>query len=307
MKIAKKQYVHYINNNINSNLQINNTETYNLHIVYYINCLVNANYFGWLKNQIEFVYHFGGTIYVIATLNQLEEENFRINCLKLFPHLIIECNYVNEYEYPGISKVWQLGQINNKHNDIILYFHSKGASHHTSYEFNINDVYNVILKDIHLIKEIFTIFPKIDKVGYSSGGIGWIWYNFWYARGNYINQLECPLKTTRRHYYEDWLSRVVNDTDKYSDTERPITYYKNTLESCYGFFTDKQIHGNIGSYYDPFANQYKNIDNYYPTNKRLRFLRYLRQFYLRKYYQRWGYRIKNHRLDSSSSKKRIFM
>ena len=304
MKIAKKQYVHYINDNINSNLQINNTETYNLHIVYYINCLVNANYFDWLKNQIQLVYNFGGIIYVIATLNQSDESNFRKSCLTLFPGLIIECNYVNEYEYPGIFKVWQLGQINNKNNDIILYFHSKGATHNTIYEYNRNDTYNVILKDIHLVKEIFTIFPNIDKVGYSSGGIGWIWYNFWYARGSYINQLECPLKTERRHYYEDWLSRVVNDTDKYSDVERPITYYKNTLESCYGFFTDKRIHGNIGSYYDPSVDQYKNIGNYYPNN-RSRFIRYLQLVYLRKYYQRWGYRIKNSKI--TINKKRIFV
>jgi len=289
MKIAKKQYVHYINNNINSNLQINNTETYNLHIVYYINCLVNANYFDWLKNQIELVYNFGGTIYVIATLNQSNEDTFRINCLILFPNLIIECNYANDYEYPGILKVWQLGQINNKHNDIILYFHSKGATHYSSYESNRNDIYNVILK---------------DKIGYSSGGIGWIWYNFWYARGNYINNLECPLKTTRRHYYEDWLSRVVNDTSNYSDVERPLTYYKNTLESCYGFFTDKQIYGNIGSYYDPSVNQYKNIGNY--PNNRPHFVKYLRQFYLRQFYLRKYYQNFMHKIRNRLGKKRMF-
>jgi uncharacterized alpha/beta hydrolase family protein len=106
------------------------------------------------------------------------------------------------------------------------------------------------LKDYELIKEIYTIFPRIDKIGYSSGGIGWIWYNFWFARGSYIYNIEKPLKTKRRHYYEDWLARYVKDKkQKKCNKERSRSFYKNTLHSCYGIFTDKVKYGNIGSYY----------------------------------------------------------
>jgi len=81
---------------------------------------------------------------------------------------------------------------------MIFYYIFIQKALHTIHHMKVikNDHYNIILKDIELIKEIFTIFPIIDKIGYCSGGIGWIWYNFWYVRGSYINKVEMPIKTT---------------------------------------------------------------------------------------------------------------
>lgn len=279
MKLVKKVYNHYVS--VDTEIDINNSETYNLYSVYFINCLVNNNYSSWLINQINLIKGFNSTIYIIAIISKLDEVQFTTDVLKLFPGVNVLCFNENEYEYRGILKVWEIGQIHNKKNDIILYFHSKGVTHNPSYEMNRNDHYNIILKDINKIKEIFTIFPKIDKIGYSAGGIGWIWYNFWYVRGSYINNVEKPIKTERRHYYEDWLGRqidsrgcdgaygVVTDPesgaladdsdDKICDNERPLSYYKNTLNSCYGFHNDKNV-ANIGSYYNPSDNKYYNLD-----------------------------------------------
>jgi hypothetical protein len=201
-------------------------------------------------------------IHIISTITPSKENEFRQKVLQLFPNVIIECYYENEFEYGGILKVWQLGQTFYKPNDIILYFHSKGMTHAKSYDHNKNDHYNIILNDIHKIKEIFTVFPKIDKIGFFSGGCGWIWYNFWYVRGSYIHSVEKPLKTSRRHYYEDWLGRKVSISDIYCDHERCTnTYYENTLHNCYSFFTDKITIANIGSYYDPNTNQLYNYPN----------------------------------------------
>jgi hypothetical protein len=256
LTLIKKKYEHYINKQQNIEVNISNETQMNFYIVYYINCLINANYFDWLKNQIEIVYKDNMTIYIIATLDASNEADFRKKVLDIYPKVIIECNYINEYEYPAIHKVWELGQQYSNQNDIILYFHSKGMTHHTNYESNRNDNYNIILKDFDKIKEIFNIFPSIDKVGYFSGGIGWIWYNFWYARGSYINKVEKPLKTNRRHYYEDWLCRKIKDNNNDIDEsiEKPFHYYENTLMNCYGFYHDKQF-GNIGSYYCANSNK----------------------------------------------------
>jgi hypothetical protein len=73
--------------------------------------------------------------------------------------------------------------------------------------------------------------------------------------------------------------------------ERPITYYKNTLESCYGFCTDKITYGNIGSYYAAEVNQYKNIGNW-SSSKYSQLLHYFtqRKMYLYKYYRQIMYR-----------------
>jgi len=256
--LIKKKYEHYVN--IETRITLQDSEDYNLYIVYFINCMTNHNYMLWLINQIDLVKDFGGTIYIISTISEELETQFRINVTNFFPNVNIECYYENEYEYRGILKVWELGQVYNKKNDIILYFHSKGITHHQIYESVENDNHNIILKDINKIKEIFSIFPDIDKVGYSSGGIGWIWYNFWYARGIYINRLEKPIKTERRHYYEDWLARKVESGDEFCEIERSTeTYYKNTLKNCYGFFTDQSNIANIGNYFCTETNGFPKI------------------------------------------------
>lgn len=260
MILIERKYRHYIN--IDTSLNFKDTDiNYNIHIVYYINCQVNNNYFDWLVNQINLVKHMTSNIYIVSTIAQNKEEEFRKKVLELFPNVYIECYYENEYEYRGILKVWELGQTFNKSNDIFLYFHSKGVTHNQCYNSNKNDNYNIILQDIEKIKEIFTIFPNIDKIGYFSGGNGWIWYNFWYARGSYINTVEKPIKTNRRHYYEDWLGRQVDIDDKIceNDMERSYEYYKNTLTTCYGFYTDNIEFGNIGSYYNPSTNMMYNL------------------------------------------------
>jgi hypothetical protein len=231
---------------------------YNLYVVYYINGIVNNNYIDWLNNQIPYVLNLNATIYIVATLIPAEEVWFCNHIRSRFPNenIIIQCNYENEYEYPGILKVWEIGQEHNKSTDIILYFHSKGVTGHPNYSFNKMDDYNIILKDYNKIKSIFTKYNKIDKVGYKCGGIGWIWYNFWYVRGSYVKLVEKPIKTTRRHYYEDWLGRKVKDETELvcvGDVERPYDYYENTLLTCYCFYKDN-INWNIGSFYDPGNN-----------------------------------------------------
>ena len=251
LKIISKNYDHYIKNDIEVEVDLLTKNNYNFHIVYFINCIVNPNYFDWLINQINIVNNFNKKIFIIATIEEKNEDLFKKKTLELYPDVIIECYYENEFEYRGILKVWELGQKYNSRNDIILYLHSKGVTHYTNYSFNSNDNYNIILKDKNKIEEIFSIFPKVDKIGYSSSSYGSIWYNFWFVRSSYIFNIEKPVKTNRRHYYEEWLGKIVDNDDEKNPIEERTNYnYRNTLDSCYGFYTDKNNIGNIGSYYD---------------------------------------------------------
>jgi len=251
--LIKKHYDHVIS--INTKINIEKEESYNTHIVYYINCIVNLNYLDWLKNQIDIVKNFdSSTIYIVATIEKNNEHTFRETVLQMFPNVNIDCHYENEFEYRGILKVWELGRIHNASNDIFLYFHSKGITHNPRYEHNRFDNYNAVLRNFDKAKEAFTIFPEIDKIGFLSGGIGWIWFNFWYARGSYIFQVEKPIKTKRRHYYEDWLGRKVKQGDEYPADERKIDYYETTLKNCYSFSTEYQDVSNIGKAYCPDKN-----------------------------------------------------
>jgi hypothetical protein len=249
----KKQFDHIIS--INTKINIEKEECYTTHIVYFINCLVNPNSMDWLTHQIDIVKNFdSSSIYIVAVIEQEKEEAFRDTVWKMFPNVKIDCYYENEFEYRGVLKVWELGRIYNTPNDIFLYFHSKGVTHNPCYEYNRFDNYNALLYNFDKTKEVFTIFPEIDKVGFHSGGIGWMWFNFWYARGSYIFQVERPIKTERRHYYEDWLSRKVQLGDEYSENERPIDYYPNTLRNCYALATNYPDFLNIGHVYCPGEN-----------------------------------------------------
>ena len=48
---------------------------------------------------------------------------------------------------------------------------------------------------------------NIDKIGLYPSDKGFIWFNFWWARGDYINKLEEPIISEDRYYYEVWLNK----------------------------------------------------------------------------------------------------
>jgi hypothetical protein len=163
------------------------------------------------------VYNLGGTIYIIATIKQDEENEFKKQCVSIYPNVIIECNYENDYEFPGILKVWKLGQIHNKSNDIILYFHSKGmvfnndSSTRTDFE---RTTLRATLFYWRRAMELFKTVVNINKVGLWPSIEGYIWVNFFYIRGGYLENP--PEISTDRFYYETYIKNefIKNRTSK---------------------------------------------------------------------------------------------
>ena len=259
MIIIKKKYEHKIADGFDIEITMDREVKYQLFIVYYVNCMINKNYFTWIKNQLSFVAHYRGKIYVICTVEEEKETELKKKIKNCFPRtdITVECNSTNQYEYPGIKKVWDLGQIHNQENDIIMYFHSKGLSRCNYYKEAIPLLINShnceeILKDINRIYEIYSIFPSIDKITTTCGGIGWGWYNYWVARGSYICKVEKPIITNRRHYYEDWLARklsvnseLFNDVNENRVKNSNFSLYENTIEQCYQLYCEEST-GNIG-------------------------------------------------------------
>jgi hypothetical protein len=88
---------------------------------------------------------------------------------------------------------------------------------------------------------VFSIFLSIHKIGKRSGGTGWIWYNYWFARGSYVKLCKAPITTEYRHYYESWLGDCGD----------------KSLLSCY--VTDTPIYGNIGTYYSPYKDTFLSL------------------------------------------------
>lgn len=229
--IIPKSYNYY---NLNTSLN------YNIISVYFINCLCNKNYLSWFRNQINIIKDFSNKIYIVcvATNDIINIINNVILCNYSQINIEIEFHDLNEYEYRGILKVWEISKIYTLSTDIILYLHSKGMTRVNSFDDCKNDYYYKIFEDINKIKEIFNIFYKINKIGYFCSNSGFIWYNFWFVRGSYIKNVIKPIKTNRRHYYESWL--CLTETKRKND--------------CYNFIKYNKI-PNICSYYDPNKNE----------------------------------------------------
>lgn len=155
---------------------------YNFYVVYFINCMININYLEWLHQQLSIIinqteknkiHYLNQTHFHIICTIENGNQNYFLNKLKtFFPNIkfIVEFYFENEYEYRGIMKVWELGQIHNNKNDIILYYHSKGVTRGDHYNMFANDNYNSILKNLTKVFEVFNSYPYIDKVGESCGG-----------------------------------------------------------------------------------------------------------------------------------------
>ena len=74
--------------------------------------------------------------------------------------------------------------------------------------------------------------PVVQKDFKTKGG--WMWYNFWYARGSYLaNHCEEPKITDNRWYYEVWLA------GPYDKSLVPV-------HDCYSLYYDRpQIYLNV--------------------------------------------------------------
>jgi hypothetical protein len=267
MKIISKNFQHKILDSMDIDITMNRKVNYNLFIVYYINAMINPNYFTWITSQLNIILPYNGNIYLVCTIQEEKQENFKNDIKNLFSaNITILFNNVNQYEYPGIKKVWELSQQFNKDNDIIVYFHSKGITHCNVYEdsiplLNASCYCQDTISNIDRVYEIFSLFPSIDKITTTNGGNGWGWYNYWIARGSYLCQVEKPILTTRRHYYEDWLGRKKKyNNHYYSDSieNTDFSIYENTLKNSYQMYCDDKT-GNIGYYMEPYPMEIKII------------------------------------------------
>jgi hypothetical protein len=153
---------------------------------------------------------------VYVTCSALEQSllNEAIALIKsIIPSATIATLHGNLYKYPGIEKVWTLGNLTthdpSKH--LILYFHSKGMT--SGDPSQVRDHCNTILTKTVILpwREVVNRFnsdSRVMKAGYVASTSGWIWFNFWWVRASYLQTVVKPIITPRRHYYEDWLARI---------------------------------------------------------------------------------------------------
>lgn len=229
---------------------------YNFHGVYFINCKMNPNFDSWIMGQAG-KWPTDLDLYIEATSKDCEKEDKLHAAVEQLvssrPHSVTQLNChteqdVESHEYYGIRKAWQLGKLHPGSEDVVFYFHSKGITHrdnYTAYEkFHKKNARATtrLIESTGLVKEVFDLFPSVAKLGMSySKGHGWIWHNYWYARGSYLDKTDEPrLLPTNRYYYESWLGKAFNGQ-------------RSDARMCYS--TEHAL--NIGEYFDANAWKYR--------------------------------------------------
>ena len=75
--------------------------------------------------------------------------------------------------------------------------------------------------------------PAINKAGLSPAKEstdwgGWLWFNYFMAKGSYLCQCDNPIETTDRYYYESWLGKN-NDSISLDDGYSSFTHQKENF------------------------------------------------------------------------------
>ena len=113
--------------------------------------------------------------------------------------------------------------------------HTKGMVFHTE-ERNIIEKYltNNMLSNHKKALSIFNKNKNIDKIGTLPAYDGFMWFNFFYVRGDYLQKCSPPKISTDRYYYEIYLgieNKHKHNDDAYSLYANEIKTYSNSEAS----------------------------------------------------------------------------
>lgn len=226
---------------------------FNIHIVYFINIYVRANYHEIFQGQMysliktNILNHPNTKLYIICSGSIGSRGQFIKETTKLLAGINFDIHYTNQNsnEFPGIIRVWEVAQ--QYPNDITLYFHAKGITRdHKRTKLELQCFKTVIENWKHVLY-IFNTFPLINKIGCSASKEGWCWYNFWFARNSYLKHVEEPIISENRYYYEDWLCRYSKDINPPRGHEVTNQYNFSHLNDCFNLLSDTKNHFyNIG-------------------------------------------------------------
>jgi hypothetical protein len=186
-------------------------------IVYYIYINPKANWKCIVGGQIDDIKQVGlFDKAVIHCVICAENEELITQCKEFINESSINYSWttVNNYEYPGMLKLYELGKKNPEH--IFLYMHSKGMVFNNGSNQSRNPFEYLILRNTikyhEYICDIFKKYDFIEKIGLFPDHSGIIWWNFYWIRGSFFKDHMPPEISTNRYYYES--EYIVNKTHK---------------------------------------------------------------------------------------------
>ena len=186
---------------------------------------INIVYFAWINKNKNYECIILGQLNEIINSNILNEgkiyieicceyEDIKNNLkekidetLKTFDYEI-EFHSNNLFEYYGIKKLYDLAI--KEPNKYYLYLHSKGMFNYDNID--TRHIYEKTLTKgtVYQYKKVIELFetnPNISKIGLFPSSLHderFIWLNFYWSRGTYLNTCQIPIITTNRYYYETW-------------------------------------------------------------------------------------------------------
>lgn len=162
---------------------------------------------------------------VLSVPGNLNQTNIKTSLLRLFSRqheVLFHITSYNVHEYPGIQLVYSLSGVLNSPSHYILYFHAKGITRFRGTRDIVETrLHNTVIARWREVLHVFRDNPEINKIGSTFSNVGFIWWNYWWVRCSYIVQVESPIITPRRHYYEDWLCRVLIQSEQYQKNNDP--------------------------------------------------------------------------------------
>ncbi|MBF7687103.1 hypothetical protein [Acinetobacter rathckeae] len=199
----------------------------NILIVYGVYINPNVNWKQLVKQQLQDIQKSGilknaELHIIISNPNNVENLNAFFSTLSL-PISHIQIYFENKFEYWAINHLWHTVKTSENF-QYVIYLHTKGMSYYKNSRNRDEKILTYFL--FHHWKNTVSIlennaqinkvglFPSIDPLKSDWGG--WIWFNFWWAKAEYIKKVETPIESTDRYYYEHWLSlsqknRVLSD------------------------------------------------------------------------------------------------
>ena len=244
---------HFLNNNHNLNTYIdgdvNMITDKPIYILYYAYLYNGQKWKNIISGQIRDIYYSGILkisklhVVLLGTPSEIQDAKLLIENI-INDAIDITEVYENTYEFPAFIKIRELALINP--NKIFIYLHSKGMINH-------NPSQNRTMVEILLTRStllnwdttlfIFNHFPEIQKAGSFPSQDGWVWFNFWWARGSYLiscSPIEIPINMVEndRFMCESWLGRSGSNTwtDTYSLVTKNISYTTDVTELTSQFF-----------------------------------------------------------------------
>jgi hypothetical protein len=191
-----------------------NHSTPRIHIVYHCWLDGHGNYKHILSDQLHLLSQSKicstdwCTLHVEVVCADTEKFKRAATVVNFFFHkAIVSQHCQNHYEFAGLHKVWQLAQFDKE--SIILYFHDKGVTHGSQLNDDVRTLMHLVVGQWKQILLVFEQHRAITKFGVAFAHNGLEWWNFWWARASYVQLLEEPIITLRRHYYEGWLGTTL--------------------------------------------------------------------------------------------------